>query len=216
MKYLRSVTRSVAAAAVAVTAFAPLAAHAQTVLKLANFVPVTNVFTPSVVEPFVEGVKTDTNGDLVIQAYIGGELGTGPAEQYVRLLTGVADISWSVTGYTSTQFPKTMMLDLPGGFPDAGKGYEAFWRAYEDHLKAEFPNARPLAVWSAEPNIFIMREKEVRSPEDLKGLKIRVAGSVAGSLVEALGATPVYMNSFETYNALQTGLIDGTVRRQGF
>jgi len=191
--------------------FAAASAQAETVLKLANFVPPTHIVNASVVDPLVAAVKNDTNGDLTIQVYHGGELGAGPTEQYVRVLNGVADIVWGVTGYTSAQFRKTMMLELPGGFPELGKGYEAFWRAFEDHLKPEFPGTKPLAVWTAEPNVFIMRNKEIRKPEDLKGLKIRVSGSVPGEVIEALGATPVQMGAAETYNALQTGLIDGTI-----
>ena len=55
----------------------------------------------------------------------------------------------------------------------------------------------------------IMREKVVRTPADLAGLKIRVAGATAGKVAEALGATPVQMPINQVYNALQTGLIDG-------
>jgi TRAP-type C4-dicarboxylate transport system substrate-binding protein len=49
----------------------------------------------------------------------------------------------------------------------------------------------------------------IRKPEDLAGLKIRVAGATAGQVAEALGATPVQMPINQVYNALQTGLIDG-------
>jgi len=193
-------------------AFAAASAHAETVLKLANFVPPAHVVNPSVVTPFAEAVKAQTNGDLTVQVYHSGELGAGPTEQYVRVLNGVADIVWGVTGYTSSQFAKTMLMELPGGFPDVGKGYEAFWRAYDSgDLKSEFPGTKPLAVWTAEPNIIIMRNKEIRTPADFKGLKIRVSGSVPGQVLEALGAVPVQMGAAETYNALQTGLIDGTV-----
>jgi len=55
----------------------------------------------------------------------------------------------------------------------------------------------------------IMRNKEIHSPADLAGLKIRVAGATAAEVAVALGATPVQMPISEVYNALQTGLIDG-------
>ena len=54
-----------------------------------------------------------------------------------------------------------------------------------------------------------MREKEVRSLDDLAGLKIRVPSRNAGLVVESWGATPVSMPVPEIYNAMQTGLIDG-------
>ena len=81
--------------------------------------------------------------------------------------------------------------------------------AYDDHLAGEFPGVKTLALWTSEPNVMIMRNKEIHSPADLAGLKIRVAGATAAEVAVALGATPVQMPISEVYNALQTGLIDG-------
>ncbi|MDO7733665.1 MAG: TRAP transporter substrate-binding protein DctP, partial [Paracoccaceae bacterium] len=88
-------------------------------------------------------------------------------------------------------------------------GYVALWNAYEGNLKAEFPGTKPVALWTSEPNIMIMRDKVIRTPADLAGLKIRVAGATAADVASALGATPVQMPINQVYNALQTGLIDG-------
>ncbi|WEX10532.1 TRAP transporter substrate-binding protein [Chelativorans sp. AA-79] len=180
-------------------------------LSLAHFVAPSHVVTASVVEPLAEGVKADSNGDLTIQVYPGGELGAGPMEQYVRAVQGVADITWGLAGYTSSQFPKSMIVEMPGAVPEGVTGYDMLWNAFDIHLKSEFPGTHPLALWISEPNVFIMKDHDVRSPDDLKGLRIRVSGSVSGALVEALGATPVQMPAGEMYNALQTGLIDGIV-----
>lgn len=187
-----------------------LPAWAET-LKLAHFVPPAHVVTRSIVEPLVSGVAEASNGDLDIQVYPGGELGKGPLEQYVRALQGVADITWGLQGYTSSQFPKTMVAELPGVKPEGKTGYDMFFDAFDTHLASEFPGTKPLALWLSEPNIFIMKGIEVRSPDDLKGLKIRVSGSAAAAVIEALGATPVQMPAREIYNALQTGLVDGVV-----
>ncbi|MCW1932296.1 TRAP transporter substrate-binding protein [Pararhodobacter zhoushanensis] len=198
-------------AAVLATAlgFAAVPAGAET-LKLAHFVPTTHILTASVVEPFVNAVSAATNGDLQIQVFPSGELGAGPGEQYVRALNGIADIVWSVTGYTSTQFERTMIAELPGVF-DGQNGAEVLHGALADHLAVEFPGTHPLALWTAEPNILIMRNREIRSPEDLRGLRIRVAGAFPAMIVEALGGTAVQMPAAEGYNALQNGLIDGTL-----
>lgn len=179
-------------------------------LRFAHFVPPAHVITPSIVEPFVNGIAA-AGVDLEIQVYPGGELGPGPVEQYARVLTGVADIAWGLAGYTSSQFPKSMIIEMPGVVAHAGRGYEQVWAAYEGFLTQEFPGTKPLALWTSEPNVLIMREKEIRSPDDIAGLKIRVSGSVSGEVVEAFGAVPVQMPANEMYNALQTGLIDGIV-----
>lgn len=51
----------------------------------------------------------------------------------------------------------------------------------------------------------------IRTVEDLKGLKVRCGAAETGALMEALGATPMFLPSSECYNAMQTGLIDAYV-----
>ncbi len=197
-------------AAMALSIASALPAKA-TELKFASFTPAGHTITESVINKFVKDVADATNGELQVQVYLGGELGAGPVEQYVRVLQGVADIAWGLQGYTSTQFPRSMLVELPGMVPAGESGAKKIWAAYENHLASEFPGTKPLALWVSEPNVIIMRDKEIRTPEDLKGLKIRVAGAVAAEAVTALGAVPVQMPIFEVYNGLQTGLIDGVV-----
>lgn len=199
---------NLAAIAATVALIAPAGAET---LRLAHWVPPAHTLTASTIEPLAKGVDTDTDGDLTIQVYPGGELGAGPLEQYVRGVQGVADIVWGLPGYTSSQFPKTMIAELPGSLPDGMTGYDLIWNAYEEHLKDEFPATVPLALWLSEPNIFIMKDRDVRTPADVRGLKIRVSGSAAAAVMESLGATPVQMPAGQIYNALQTGLIDGVI-----
>lgn len=200
-----------AVVAAGATFLASQAASAET-LKLAHWVPPQHTLTASTIEPLKNGVEAETNGELTIDVYPGGELGKGPLEQYVRAVQGVADIVWGLEGYTSSQFPKTMVSELPGVLPEGKAGYEILWDAYDaGEISGEFPGTIPLALWLSEPNIFIMKDRDIRTPDDLKGLKIRVSGSAAAAVIEALGATPVQMPAGEIYNSLQTGLIDGVV-----
>lgn len=206
----KGVVRIVAASGVAVM-IASAPAQAEETLKLAHWVPPAHVLTSSTIEPFKKGVESATNGDLKVQVYPGGELGKGPLEQYVRAVQGVADITWGLQGYTSSQFPKTMIAELPGALPKGMGGYQMFWNAFDEHLASEFPGTAPLALWLSEPIVFIMKDHDIRTPEDVKGLKLRVSGSAPAAVVEAMGATPVQMPAPEIYNALQTGLIDGVL-----
>lgn len=187
---------------------APVAADE---LSFANFTPPFHTINASVIEMLNAELTGATGGALTVRGYHGGELGAGPVEQYVRVLQGVADMGWGLPGYTSSQFQKTMIVELPNAIPLDMPGYEALWRAYDEHLAGEFPGTVPVALWTSEPNVFIMKEKVIRTPADLAGLKIRVAGATAAEVASALGATPVQMPINEVYNALQTGLIDGVI-----
>lgn len=197
-------TGLLAAALVAVSALPNQAQE----LKFANFTPPFHTVNASVIEKLNADLSATTGGSLSVRGYHGGELGAGPVEQYVRAVQGVADITWGLPGYTSSQFEKTMIVELPGVVPEGKSGYDALYDAM-DEIRGEFPGTVPLALWTSEPNIMIMKDKVIRTPADLRGLKIRVAGATAAEVAGALGATPVQMPINQVYNALQTGLIDG-------
>ncbi len=189
----------------AVAATVPVAAQE---LKFANLTPPFHTVNASVIEKLNADLTEATGGSLTVRGYHGGELGAGPVEQYVRAVQGVADMVWGLPGYTSQQFEKTMIVELPGVVPDDQSGADSLCNAM-DEISGEFPGTVPIALWTSEPNIMIMKDKAIRSPSDLSGLKIRVAGATAGKIAEALGATPVQMPINQVYNAMQTGLIDG-------
>lgn len=196
------------ASAIALTAAMP--ANAQE-LSFANFTPPFHTVNASVIEKMNTLLSDATGGEVTVLGYHGGELGAGPVEQYVRVVQGVADIAWGLPGYTSSQFEKTMIVELPGTLTNEDAGYAAMWAAYDDYLASEFPGTVPVALWTSEPNVFIMRNAVIRTPADLAGLKVRVAGATAAEVATALGATPVQMPINQVYNAMQTGLIDGVI-----
>ena len=198
----------IAASAVALAAALPAAAEE---LSFANFTPPFHTINASVMEKLDTILSEATNGEVTVRGYHGGELGAGPVEQYIRVVQGVADMAWGLPGYTSSQFEKTMIVELPGTLTNEDDGYAAMWTAYDDHLAGEFPGTVPVALWTSEPNVFIMRDAVIRTPADLEGLKIRVAGATAADVATALGAPPVQMPINQVYNALQTGLIDGVI-----
>ena len=93
---MRIATLSVA---LAVVAAVPAGADE---LKFAHFVPPQHTITAAVMDPLTRGLAEATGGALTVHTYPGGELGAGPAEQYVRALQGVADITFGLQGYTSS------------------------------------------------------------------------------------------------------------------
>ncbi|WP_323772348.1 TRAP transporter substrate-binding protein [Antarctobacter sp.] len=203
MKLTHMIAGATVAATLAVTA------QAQE-LKFANFTPPFHTINASVIEKLNADLTAATDGAVTVRGYHGGELGAGPVEQYVRAVQGVSDMVWGLPGYTSSQFQKTMIVELPNAIPLDQPGYVALWAAF-DEISGEFPATKPIALWTSEPNIFIMKDVQIRKPSDLAGLKVRVAGATAAEVAEALGATPVQMPINQVYNALQTGLIDGVI-----
>jgi TRAP-type C4-dicarboxylate transport system substrate-binding protein len=200
--------RIMTAAVAAATLFVAPGALANE-LKLADFQPPTHFVLEQGYKPFAEAVSKATNGEVTIKMYMGGELGPGPAEQYNRAVDGVADIVFSLPGYTASTFPLTLLGELPGVI-DAETGTEAII-ANQDKLDKEYRRVKLLALWNNQPNVLFSATKPIRTLEDLAGMKIRVPSRNAGLVVEAWGGVPVSMPATEVYNSMQTGVIDGAM-----
>lgn len=199
--------KTLATAATALALGAPLAFAEE--LKLADFQPPTHFVVEQVYNPFAEAVAAGTNGEVTIKQYMGGELGPGPADQYSRVVDGLADIAFSLPGHTASNFPKTLLTELPGVI-EADTG-TAKIVANTDKLADEYKRVVLLGLWNNAPNLLLMGSKPVRTLEDLKGMKIRVPSRNAGLVVEAWGGSPVSMPAPEIYNAIQTGVLDGAM-----
>lgn len=178
-------------------------------LSLADFQPPTHFIVDTVYGPMNDAISAATNGAVTLRVYMGGELGPGPAEQVNRVLDGVADIAFSLPGYTASSFPMTLLAELPGVITAEG-GTQAL-QDNIDMLAGEYRRAVLVGLWNNAPNLLLMGSREVHSLDDLAGLNIRVPSRNAGLVVQAWGANPVSMPAPEIYNAMQTGVIDGAM-----
>lgn len=178
-------------------------------LKLADFQPPSHFVVDLVYTPFAEKIAAQTDGEVTVSVFMGGELGPGPREQYNRAVDGVTDIAFGLPGYTASNFPKTLLTELPGVI--SAETGTASILANIDMLSDEYKRVVLLGLWNNAPNVIFTASKPIRTLADLNGLKIRVPSRNAGLVVEAWGATPVSMPAPEIYNAMQTGVIDGAM-----
>jgi tripartite ATP-independent transporter DctP family solute receptor len=81
------------------------------------------------------------------------------------------------------------------------------------YLRAQFPKVGLMAmntIWSSGFRHVTNNVRPINTPQDLKGLKMRVPVSALWtSLFKNLGASPVSLNFAEVYSALQTNVVDG-------
>ena len=178
-------------------------------LKFANFMAPTHPYVAGAFMPFATKIAEATGGVVTVKLYNGGELGAGPADQYSRVVDGVAEMAIGLPGYTAANFPLTLLSELPGVLTEA-EGTATLWKNI-DLFKPEYERVKLVALWSSAVNLIYSRDKAVRTPDDVKGMKIRVPSRNAGLVVEAWGGSPVSMPVSEIYNALQTGVIDAAM-----
>ena len=189
----------------------PGLASAETVLKFASFVPPKYVLHKPIFEKMASDVAAATGGQLKIRIYPSGELGKGPVQQYMRAVRRVAEITMGVTGYTSSLFPKTLLIELPGVSKNGVDATAKLWKVMDKHLASEYKKTRVLASYATPPSVFMTTKKPIRTLADVKGLKIRAPSKAAGEVLKAYGASPVSMPATKVYTAMSTGVIDGAL-----
>nr|WP_321460464.1 TRAP transporter substrate-binding protein [uncultured Cohaesibacter sp.] len=179
-------------------------------LKLAHFASTQYPLHTGLFVPLSENIAKETGGSLTIRVYPGGELGAGPVEQYDRVVDGVADIAYTLPGYTASQFKQTLLIELPGVVSADQDPTAKFW-AHVDLVDKEFRRTKLLGLWTNPASVLLTNKKPIRSLKDVEGLKIRVSSRNVGRVAESWGATPVSMPITEVYNSLATGVIDGVL-----
>ena len=213
MTYRRTLMGLIGGAAVAAmaTGFGATSALAQEVtLKLHQFLPAQANVPKLVLDVWADNVEKDSGGRIKVERYPSMQLGGKPPELMDQAIDGVADIIWTVVGYTPGRFPSTEVFELPFMMTDARAMSRAYWEMFEKHMKdTEFKDVHILGTWVHGPGL-IHTKDPVATPDDLQGMKIRGGSRSVNSLLTLLGATPVGMPVPAVSEGLSKGVIDGT------
>lgn len=178
-------------------------------LRLAHFMPANTWQDTILFKEWAREVEAATGDSLQIRVYPAQSLGSS-VEGYDNARRGIADIAWTVQGYTANRFPLSQIVELPGLFESAEVGSCAFQKLYDSGaLDEEYRDTHVLYVHVHGPGHLFTRETPVRSLADLRGLQIRRPTNVIGNLLRELGAEPVAMPAPQVYEATQRGVIDG-------
>ena len=155
-------------------------------------------------------IEEKSGGRLKVTIFPGGTLGK-PADHFDLVKNGIADMGFAAPGYTPGRFPLISVTELPLLFKTSKGGSQAVWSLFDKYFKTEFTGVKVLWIWVIPPGHVHLAKKPVRVLEDLAGLKIRAGTPMLGNMVKALGGTPVNIAAPETYNALERGVVDGTI-----
>ena len=180
-------------------------------LKLAHFMPTVHTLHQEVFLPLAQDLAAATDGALTIKIYPSGALGKGPVQQYKRAVTGVADITFCIQSYSATLFPRSLIATQPGVTQSAEQGTRRLWEIYDTYLAQEYDAVKVLGIWVMSPTVLMIRERPVQTVPDLQGMKIRISSPVESDLIQSWGAVPVAMPITESYNALNTGVVDAVL-----
>ena len=138
------------------------------------------------------------------------QLGGTPPQLLTQARDGVADIVWTLPGYTPGRFPISEVFELPFFAPDHQNTSRALWEFAEKHaLKTEFAGLKPIGIWVNGPNYFHLRDKEVKTVAGMQGLKIRAASRMSNQFLTDIGANAMGMPLPQAVEGISKGVLDG-------
>lgn len=188
----------------------PLRAQEEVKLRISHFLSPMAPAQTLLLGPWAERVEKDSGGRIKCEIYPAMQLGGKPPQLYDQARTGVADIIWTVPGYTPGRFPMTAVFELPFVVGETAEGTaKAVWAFYKKHLLNEYKDVHPLLLHCHAPGLVHMKDVLVERMEDLKGQKLRLPTKSVGDALKLLGATPIGMPLPEAYEALSRGVADG-------
>jgi len=153
-------------------------------------------------------IERRTQGQVKIQLFAGGSL-TQADQCYDGVVKGISDLCMSAFAYTRGRFPVMEALDLPLGYPSGIVATRVANDFYKKLQPRELNQVKVLYLHAHGPGL-LHTVKPVKNLADLKGMKIRSTG-LSAKVVSALGAVPVAMPQGSTYEALQKGVVEGTI-----
>jgi TRAP-type C4-dicarboxylate transport system substrate-binding protein len=137
------------------------------------------------------------------------QLGGTPPQLFDQAKDGVADIVWTVPTYQAGRFAKSEVFELPFMTKTSEGGSRAFWEYLQRYSLDEFKGTKILMAHVHDGAELHFASKQVKTLEDLKGLKVRAPTRIGTRMISALGMTPIQMPAPQVPESIAKGVVDG-------
>ena len=198
-------------AAVALLGSTAAMADEPIILKVAHFWPPTAMSQQKVLEPWCAKIEKESAGRMKCQIYPAMQLGGTPPQLIQQAQDGVADIVWTLPGYTAGRYPSMEVFELPFMTNRAEPASRAAWEYYERFGKEDFAKVKPLAFHVHDEGYVHNNKHPITKLGDFRGLKMRAPTRLTNKMIAAFGATPVAMPLPAVAEAVSKGVVDGYV-----
>tara|TARA_R110002050_G_scaffold286121_2_gene436292 strand:+ start:23244 stop:24266 length:1023 start_codon:yes stop_codon:yes gene_type:complete len=179
-------------------------------IKLAHGLDVNHSVHKAMVK-MGEDLASLSGGKLKLEIYPSQQLGT-ERENLELLQIGSLDMTKISVGTLENFAPKMKVLGLPYLFRDRAHSFKVLDGPIGKKLLGEGEKfwLKGLGYYDAGSRSFYTKDRPINTPDDLKGLKIRVMESVTAiEMVKELGGSPTPISWGELYTSLQQGVVDG-------
>ncbi|WP_299371878.1 TRAP transporter substrate-binding protein [uncultured Kiloniella sp.] len=198
-------------ASTALTAIFSNAVGAEFELKLSHFLPSSHPTQTQFLEPWAKELEERSEGKVKVTIFPAGSAFGHVAKQYDQVKAGVVDISHGLTGFPRGRLPRTLIMDLPFLTKSSDAASRTLWDLYPTYLAEEYKGLKVLALHAHNPGLIHTRGKQVKTMDDLAGLRVRAPSAATSMMLKQLGATPIGLPPTQVYENLQKGVIDGTI-----
>ncbi len=180
--------------------------------KFGTNVPATHPLNVRAMEA-AERILKETNGQVAINVFPNNQLGNDSDMLSQLRAGGLEFFTISGVNVLSQLVPISSMWGVGFAWPSDDAVHKALDGELGKFLRGQFPKVGLLAmdtIWSSGFRQITNSVKPINTPDDLKGLKMRVPVSpLWTSLFKSLGASPASISFAETYSSLQTKVVDG-------
>lgn len=181
----------------------------QVVLKVAHFWPPSAMGPSKVLAPWCDKIAKESANRMVCQIYPAMQLGGTPPQLIQQAIDGVADIVWTLPGYTAGRFPAVEAFELPFMSNRAEPTSRALWEYCQKYCAKDFAGVKNLAFNVHDEGYVHSNKRAVKTLADFRGMKMRAPTRLTNKLLAALGATPVAMPLPAVPEAVSKGVVDG-------
>ena len=189
---------------------ASVASQAQTVLTASSWLPPAHTLSETQ-KAWCDELEKKVPGK--VRCNVLPRAVSAPPGTFDAVRNGLADLSYTVQGYTPGRFVTTQMAEVPFLGNSSESNSVAFQRMYGKYpaIAAEHAGVKVIAVFTHGPGIVFNTKRPIAKVDDLGGLKFRVGGGMVNEITKALGMNVTLKPAPESYELLSSGVMDGTL-----
>jgi len=202
-------SRRIKALALSSTLLASGWVSAQTVFTVSSWLPPSHTLSTSQ-KTWCDMLEKESTGRMKCNILPKGVVAAPGTFDAVR--DGLADISYTVDGYTPGRFINTQVAEFPFLGNNAVATSVAYQRVYSKYFAplGEHRGVKVLAVFTHGPGVIFNSKKPVSSAAEAASLKFRIGGGNINELSKAMGWNTTLKAAPESFELLSTGVMDGT------
>lgn len=212
----RRILRTIAVGALASCSLVGAIGSAQAApvtMKFSHWVPTVHPLHKAFVA-WAKSVTEKSGGSIKFQFFPSGQLGKG-SDHFDMAKAGIADIVWINPGFNPGRWPVTALPEQPLMMKDALGASRALTRWYADYAAKEMGDVKFCLMHTMSPQTIYSTKRQIKSPADLKGVKMRPSNATQAQVFKRAGAVTVFSPFPKIRDTLERGIATATTGTPG-